>query len=96
VAAGGQAAVDLNEPDYRALMMMLGHQSEREVLRSRFRTTAAIRAQAREQGRHLGGRPRMGTGWWTRAPLSVKGDATGPSVRRSTFGASAHEEGYAP
>jgi DNA invertase Pin-like site-specific DNA recombinase len=36
--------VDLNEPDHRALVMMLGHQAEREVLRSRFRTTAAMRA----------------------------------------------------
>jgi DNA invertase Pin-like site-specific DNA recombinase len=49
--------VDLTEPGHRALLMMLGHQSEREVLRSRFRTTAAMRAQAREKGRHLGGRP---------------------------------------
>lgn len=55
-----QGPVDLTEPDHRALVMMLGHQSQREVLRSRFRTAAAMRAQAREQGRHLGGRPPYG------------------------------------
>jgi hypothetical protein len=40
--------------------MLLGCQSRREVLRSRFRTMAAMRVQAREQGRHLGGRPPYG------------------------------------
>ena len=40
--------------------MLLGHQSRREVLRSRFRTLAAMRVQARDQGRHLGGRPPYG------------------------------------
>jgi hypothetical protein len=35
------------------LLLMLGHQSEREVIRNRLRTTAAMAAQ----GRHLGGRP---------------------------------------
>lgn len=43
--------VDLAEPEHRALLMMLGHQSEREVLRNRSRTTAAMAAQVREQGR---------------------------------------------
>lgn len=32
------------DPAHQALMMRLGHQSEREVLRSRFRTTHAMRA----------------------------------------------------
>jgi hypothetical protein len=36
--------VGLAEPDHQALLLMLGHQSEREVLRNRFRTTAAWRA----------------------------------------------------
>jgi DNA invertase Pin-like site-specific DNA recombinase len=43
--------VDLAQPEHRALLMMLGHQSEREVLRNRSRTTAAMAAQVREQGR---------------------------------------------
>lgn len=47
-------------PTHRALVMLLGHQSRREVLRARFRTTMAMRAQARDQGRHLGGRPPYG------------------------------------
>jgi hypothetical protein len=37
--------------------VLLGHQSNREILRPRFRTTKAKRAQARDQNRHLGGRP---------------------------------------
>jgi hypothetical protein len=41
-------------------MTLLGAQSKREVLRSRFRVTAAMQAQAREQGRYLGGRPPYG------------------------------------
>jgi site-specific DNA recombinase len=52
--------VDLHDPSHRALIMLLGTQSRREVLRSRFRTTAAMRNQAREQGRYLGGRPPYG------------------------------------
>ena len=56
--AGGPINVD--DPAHRALVLLLGHQSRREILRSRFRTTAAMRAQARDQGRHLGGRPPYG------------------------------------
>lgn len=52
--------VDLTDPAHQALLMLLGHQSQREVLRARRRTTAAMRAQARTQGRHLGGRPPYG------------------------------------
>ncbi|MGC5054347.1 recombinase family protein [Micromonospora sp. DT48] len=52
--------IDLNDPTHQALAMLLGHQSKREVLRARFRTTMAMRAQARDQGRHLGGRPPYG------------------------------------
>ena len=44
----------------QALVMVLGAQSQREVLRSRHRVLAAMRAQAREQGRYLGGRPPYG------------------------------------
>ncbi|HZM84373.1 MAG TPA: recombinase family protein [Candidatus Limnocylindrales bacterium] len=42
------------------LLLMLGAQAKLEVQRARFRTTAAMQAQAREQGRHLGGRPPYG------------------------------------
>lgn len=52
--------VDLSQPEHRALLKMLGHQSEREVLRNRSRTTAAMAAQVREQGRMQGGRPPYG------------------------------------
>jgi DNA invertase Pin-like site-specific DNA recombinase len=52
--------VDLDSPTHQALMLLLGHQSSREVLRARFRTMTAMRAQARDQGRHLGGRPPYG------------------------------------
>ncbi|MFC7535396.1 recombinase family protein [Actinoplanes sp. GCM10030250] len=45
---------------HRTLIMLLGHQSEREVLRARRRTINARCAQARDQGRHLGGRPPYG------------------------------------
>jgi len=52
--------VDLADPVHQALLGLLGHQSEREVLRTRRRTTAAMIAQVRLQGRHLGGRPPYG------------------------------------
>ncbi len=52
--------LDLHSPTHQALMMLLGHQSNREILRARFRTTMAMTAQARNQSRHLGGRPPYG------------------------------------
>ncbi|MFL6120832.1 recombinase family protein [Actinophytocola sp.] len=52
--------VDAADPVHRALTMLLGAQSKREVLRSRFRVLAAMRAQVVEQGRFLGGRPPYG------------------------------------
>jgi DNA invertase Pin-like site-specific DNA recombinase len=52
--------VDLVKPEHRALLLILGYQSEREVLRNRFRTSAAMAAQIRGQGRNLGGRPPYG------------------------------------
>lgn len=52
--------VDLDNPTHQALLMLLGAQAKQEVQRARFRTTAAMQAQAREQGRHLGGRPPYG------------------------------------
>ena len=56
--AGGP--VDLDDPTHRALIMLLGHQSEREILRAPMRTSHAMGTQARDQGRHLGGRPPYG------------------------------------
>jgi site-specific DNA recombinase len=55
-----EGPVDLDSADHRALLLMLGHQSQREVLRTRFRVRAAMSAQVREQGRYLGGRPPYG------------------------------------
>jgi site-specific DNA recombinase len=52
--------VDFDNPHHLALIDLLGAQSHREIARSRYRTTAAMRAQARRQGRHLGGRPPYG------------------------------------
>ena len=47
-------------PAHQALTMLLGAQARREVVRARFRTTAAMVAQAGDQGRYLGGRPPYG------------------------------------
>jgi DNA invertase Pin-like site-specific DNA recombinase len=52
--------VDLTDPAHQALIMRLGERSRREVARARYRTTAAMRVQARDQGRYLGGRPPYG------------------------------------
>jgi hypothetical protein len=49
--------VDLTSPAHQALLLLLGRQAEREVLRSRWRTSTEMCAQARIQGRQLGGRP---------------------------------------
>lgn len=52
--------VDFDNPRQLALLDLLGVHSQREVSRARHRTTAAMRAQAELQGRHLGGRPPYG------------------------------------
>ena len=52
--------VNLADPDHRVLMQVLAAQSQREVVRSRHRTLAAMTAQTVEQGRFLGGRPPYG------------------------------------
>jgi len=49
--------VRLDDPRHLVLMQVLAAQSQREVVRSRHRTVAAMRVQAVEQGRFLGGRP---------------------------------------
>ena len=56
--AGGP--VDLDAPAHRVLMQVLAAQSQREVVRARHRTVAAMTAQTVEQGRFLGGRPPYG------------------------------------
>jgi site-specific DNA recombinase len=53
-------AVDPENPVHQAVVLQLGARARREVVRARFRTTAAMRAQARDQGRYLGGRPPYG------------------------------------
>lgn len=52
--------VNFEDPRQVALLDLLGVRSQREVTRARYRTTAAMRAQAELQGRHLGGRPPYG------------------------------------
>jgi DNA invertase Pin-like site-specific DNA recombinase len=52
--------VDFDNPRQLALLDLLGVHSYREVARARYRTTAAMGAQAELQGRHLGGRPPYG------------------------------------
>jgi site-specific DNA recombinase len=52
--------VDPESLVHQAVVLQLGARSRREVVRARFRTTAAMRAQARDQGRYLGGRPPYG------------------------------------
>jgi site-specific DNA recombinase len=52
--------IDSADPAHQALVMLLGAQSKREVLRARFRVLAAMQAQTQEQGRYLGGRPPYG------------------------------------
>lgn len=46
--------------EHRATIRALGAYSCREILRARFRTSSAMHAQARLQGRNLGGRPPFG------------------------------------
>ncbi len=52
--------LETTNPAHHAVILELGARSRREVLRARFRTTAAMRAQTRDQGRYLGGHPPYG------------------------------------
>jgi len=88
--------VDPAEPAHRALLMLLGAQSKREVLRARSRALAAMRAQIRDEGRFLGGRPLYGyrlvdagphpnpmhAKWGRRLQRYDVDPATAPTVRR--------------
>lgn len=56
--AGG--AVDFHSDDHEQAMTALGLQSKREITRTRIRVLTAMAAQAREQGRYLGGWPPYG------------------------------------
>ena len=56
--AGGR--VNFAAEDDEQLMLSLGVQSKREITRTRIRVRTAMAAQAREQGRYLGGRPPYG------------------------------------
>jgi len=56
--AGGR--VDFHAEAQEQLMLALGFQSKREITRTRIRVRTAMAAQAREQGRYLGGRPPYG------------------------------------
>jgi hypothetical protein len=50
----------MDDPAHQMLMNVLAAQSQREVVRARHRTLAAMTAQTVEQGRFLGGRPPYG------------------------------------
>lgn len=52
--------LDVGDASHRALVMLLGAQSKREVQRARWRAVQAMRGQARDEGRFLGGRPLFG------------------------------------
>lgn len=52
--------VDVDDPGHRVLMNVLAAQSQREVMRARHRTLAAMTVQTVEQGRFLGARPPYG------------------------------------
>jgi site-specific DNA recombinase len=56
--AGGP--VDFQAEGQEEAMLALGVQSKREITRTRIRVRTAMAAQAREQGRYLGGRPPYG------------------------------------
>jgi hypothetical protein len=58
--AGGR--MERDDPMHQTLVVVLGAQSKREVLRSRHRTLAAMRAQASEQGVTWVDGRRTGTG----------------------------------
>ena len=51
--------VDWHAEDHEQTMLALGLSSKREVTRTRIRIRTAMAAQTLEQGRYLGGRPRL-------------------------------------
>ena len=91
--AGGP--VELDSPVHQALMVLLGAQAQREVVRARHRVMAAMSAQTRVQGRFLGGQPPYGyrlvdggphpnavqAGWGRRVHVLEPDPVTAPWVR---------------
>jgi site-specific DNA recombinase len=71
--AGGP--VDFSGEGQEEAMLALGVQSKREITRTRIRVRSAMAAQAREQGRYLGGRPPYGCRLADAGPHPNKGHA---------------------
>jgi hypothetical protein len=67
--------VESDSPMHQALMAILGAQPKREVVRARHRVLAAMRVQAAEQGRNLGGRPPYGYVLVSASPHPNRGHA---------------------
>ena len=63
--------VDVDDPAHRVLMNVLAAQSQREVVRARHQTLAAMTVQTVEQGRFLGGRPPYGYRLVTRVSIRI-------------------------
>lgn len=75
--------LDMIDPVHQAVVLVLGAQSKREVVRARSRVLAAMQQQVREEGRYLGGRPPYGYRWWMRVRIrmgSMRGGVGGGSV----------------
>ena len=53
--------IDFHAGGHEQTMLALGYQSKREITRTRIRVRTAMAAQAREQGRYLGGRSPYGS-----------------------------------
>jgi DNA invertase Pin-like site-specific DNA recombinase len=83
--------VDWHAEDHEQTMLALGLSSKREITRTRIRVRTAMAAQAREQGRYLGGRPPYGyrTGPGDRAgrQVDVRAAAGRPQRRQDHPGA---------
>ena len=56
--AGGR--IDFSAEGHEQMMLALGWQSKREIIRTKIRVRTAMATQTREQGRYLGGRPPYG------------------------------------
>ncbi len=52
--------IDFSAEGHEQMMLALGWQSKREIIRTKIRVRTAMAAQTREQGRYLGGRPPYG------------------------------------
>jgi len=56
----GRVRFDFGAEDHEQMMLALGFQSKREIIRTKIRVRTAMTTQTREQGRYLGGRPPYG------------------------------------